>query len=249
MPPRRRSAPIPESLTPDNLTAIAAALADGKRPTVYLREGTPSLGLAPGASARVLSIDGTTLTVKPSGVNDELPYEADELRITKNPPPEPEKPKPAKSVARPAAARRSGPVPSAAAATKPAEPKPAPAKSTAPAPKPATTPTETAPPAKKSTRRTAARKAPAAVTVTIHGSAENEWSVSVTRGGRKLPRSRSVTPDSVESAMAELGDEQAQAATSSILNAAREEAQRRVDELSRELAAAREALAILDGST
>ncbi|MGB6038217.1 MAG: hypothetical protein WBG39_00030, partial [Gordonia sp. (in: high G+C Gram-positive bacteria)] len=103
MPPRRRSAPIPESLTPDNLTAIAAALADGKRPTVYLREGTPSLGLAPGASARVLSIDGTTLTVKPSGVNDELPYEADELRITKNPPPEPAKPKPAKSVARPAA--------------------------------------------------------------------------------------------------------------------------------------------------
>lgn len=262
MPPRRRAAPVSESLTPDDIKALTTALAEGKRATVYVREGTPSLGLKDGASARVLSISGTTLTVKPSGVDDELPYEADELRITKNPPPPPpEEPKRAAAASKTTAAKPVATVSTIATkppvATKPtvaakpatpSTPKPPRAASPATATPATATPTK-AVPARKPVRRATAKKPPAAVTVTIHGSADNEWSVAVTRGGRKLPRSRSVTPDSVESAMAELGDEQAQAATSSILNAAREDAQRRVDELSRELAAAQEALAILDGAT
>lgn len=253
MPPRRRS--VSESLTSDDLTALAAALTDGKRATVYMREGTPSLGLAAGASARVVSIDGTTVTVKPTGVDDELPYEADELRITKAAPPAPEKPKTPAPARKAAAKPAATPPPTPAPAKKPAPvaahessaaDKPVPQKTASPKPsaqKPATPKS-----AAKVVRRTGAKKPPASVTVTIFGSADNEWSVAVTRGGRKPTRSRTVAPDSVESALSELGDGTAFDAASSILNAAREEAQRRVEELSRELQAAREALAALEGS-
>ncbi|MBM7366541.1 DUF6319 family protein [Gordonia hydrophobica] len=245
MPPRRRS--VSESLTADDLATLTTALADGRRATVYLREGTPSLGLAPGASARVVSIDGTTLTIKPRGVDDELPYEADELRITKTAPPAPEKPKRAAPVRKAVA-----PKPAAVARTTPPA---APLKAAAPTPPTttaATTPADKKTAPKKTTttpaRRAGAKKPPASVTVTLFGSSDNEWSVAVARGGRKPARSRSVAPDSVESAMRELGDAATIDATSSILNAAREEAQRRVEELSRELQAARDALAALEGT-
>ncbi|WP_375003931.1 DUF6319 family protein [Gordonia sp. PS3] len=232
MPPRRRLAS--ESLTADDLASLNSALAEGRRATVYLREGTPSLGLAPGASARVIAISGTTLTIKPRGVDDELPYEADELRMTKDAPAQPAK---AAKVAKPAAAKKA------------AQPRPAAAPKTdaaaAQIPVTAAAPKTAARPAK----RAAGRKAPSSVTVTVFGSADNEWSVSVTRGGRKPTRSRSVAADSVESAMRELGDDAALEAALSVLNAAREEAQRRVEELSRELEAARRALAALEGQS
>ncbi len=200
MPPRRRSATA-DSLTPDDLTRLAAAVAEGKRATVYLREGTPSLGLAPGSSARVVSVDGTTLVVRPRGVDAELPYEADELRMTKNVP--------------------EAPAPRTGSSSRKATPGPA-------------------------ARRSAARGAPKSVTVTLYGSAENEWSVAVTRGARKPQRSRKVTPESADAAVRELGDPAAAEAVTTLLHAAREEAQRRVEELSRELEAARQALAALD---
>ncbi|GAA2375255.1 MULTISPECIES: DUF6319 family protein [Gordonia] len=232
MPPRRRLAS--ESLTADDLASLNSALAEGRRATVYLREGTPSLGLAPGASARVIAIAGTTLTIKPRGVDDELPYEADELRMTKDAPPQPAK---AAKVAKPAAAKKAAqPRPAAAPKTDAAA---AQTRATAAALKTAARPA----------KRAAGKKAPSSVTVTVFGSADNEWSVSVTRGGRKPTRSRSVAADSVESAMRELGDDAALGAASSVLNAAREEAQRRVEELSRELEAARRALAALEGQS
>ncbi|WP_026919299.1 DUF6319 family protein [Gordonia shandongensis] len=236
MPPRRRAA---ESLTSDDLATLAAAVADGRRATVYLREGTPSLGLAPGASARVLSISGTTLLLKPSGVNDELPYEADELRMTRQPPPPPERPaRPRKAAPQKAAAQKPAQKPTAQqpATQKPATQKPAAQKPAAQ--KPASS-------GRSAARRTA--RPPTAVTVTLYGSSANEWSVAVARGGRKPPRARSVAPDAVEEALTRLGDDAALDAASSILDAARQEAQRRVEELSRELEAARQALAALDG--
>ncbi|MET9327263.1 hypothetical protein [Tsukamurella sp. NPDC003166] len=76
-----------QTLTEDDLTRYAAALAEGRKPLVYLVEAVPSLGLAAGASARVLEVDGATVTVKPTGVDDQLPYEARELRSTKQPKP------------------------------------------------------------------------------------------------------------------------------------------------------------------
>ena len=76
MPPRRRSgaaASGPDHLTADNLAALATAVAEGKRATVYLREATPSLGIEAGTSAKVVSVDGNTVMIRPKGVNDELP--------------------------------------------------------------------------------------------------------------------------------------------------------------------------------
>ena len=199
MPPRRRSNSAAPSLTADELTALTAALDEGRRATVYLREAVPGLGLAAGVSARVVSVAGTTVTVRPRGVDDELPFEADELRMTKTAPPEP-----------------------------------------APAPKAAPTPA-----AKPATRRPA-KRGPQAVTITVHGTVDNEWSVAVTRGGTKPQRARRVTAEAVDAAVEALGDTAAGEAVTALLNAARDEAQRRVEELSRELEAAKAALAALD---
>ncbi|ADG76979.1 hypothetical protein TPAU25S_02564 [Tsukamurella paurometabola] len=76
-----------QTLTAADLDRFAAALAAGKRPTVYLIEAVPSLGLAGGASAKVVEVSGTTVTVRPAGVDDQLPYDARELRATKQPKP------------------------------------------------------------------------------------------------------------------------------------------------------------------
>lgn len=210
----RRPEPTSAFLTADDLATLADAVSNGKQPTVYLRDGTASLNLTPGTSARVLAVAGTTVTIKPRGVDDELPYDADELRMSKNPPPQPEKP--------PAKPRR------AAVATR------ASVSSVSP-------PTNTPKPA----RRPGAAKPPTSVTVTIHGSADNKWSLAVTRGGRKPARSRSVTPEAVDAAIRGLADDAAAQATASVLHAARDEARQRVDQLSRELAAAQDALARL----
>ncbi|MDM7491692.1 translation initiation factor, partial [Rhodococcus sp. CSLK01-03] len=86
MPPRRRAgATGPDHLTDEQLAELTAAIANGRRATVYLIEGIPSLGIAPGASARAVSVAGRTVTVRPKGVDDELPFEAEELRLTKEP--------------------------------------------------------------------------------------------------------------------------------------------------------------------
>lgn len=267
MPPRRRPAAA-ESLTEENLAVLAAAVAEGRRATVYLREGTPSLGLPAGSSARVISVDGSTVLVRPRGVDDELPYEADELRMTKSTPPQPNPPQPnlpqpksaqpdppeKKRALRPSATgpkAAPAPTPSGGSASGPdPDPKPAAKPSPAPAATPSTTPRPraAAPSGGRSTKTSAARGASKSVTVTIFGSAENQWSVAVTRGARKPQRSRTVSPEAVDAAMGALGDAAAAEAVTTLLHAAREEAQRRVEELSRELAAAREALAALDGA-
>ncbi|MCZ4555637.1 translation initiation factor [Rhodococcus maanshanensis] len=145
MPPRKRSG---DGLTAQNLIELTEALAAGKRATVYLIEPTPSLNLAAGCSARVLSVQGTTLMLRPKGVNDELPFEADELRFTRIPPVQ-AKAKGAKAVPAKAAPAKTAPAkaapakaaPAAAAPVKAAVPAKA-AQSTAAGPAaPATTPT------------------------------------------------------------------------------------------------------------
>ena len=81
MSPRRRA----DHLTEEQLGELGTALAEGRRATVYLVEGIPSLGIDPGTSARVVSISGSTVMVRPKGVDDELPFETDELRATREP--------------------------------------------------------------------------------------------------------------------------------------------------------------------
>lgn len=233
MPPRRRSPHAP-SLTPEDLAALTEAVAQGRRATVYLREGTPSLGLEPGSSARVISVSGTTLLLKPRGVNDELPFEADEVRMTRTAPEPPARsPKKKATPAKTAAPKKS------------AAPKKTPSPTKTAAPKTAAAPVRAAkPPARPAA---GGRRAPSAVTVTIFGSSDNQWSVAVGRGGRKPPRSRPVTPEAVDAALAALGDDAAFAAGSAVLNHAREAAQRRVEELAAELEAARRTLYELGG--
>ncbi|MCJ0979902.1 DUF6319 family protein [Rhodococcus sp. ARC_M12] len=238
MPPRGRA--VNDSLTPENLTTLAAALAEGRRATVYLREPNPSLGLPDGTSAKVVSIDGNTVTISPKGVNDELPYEAEELRITRNPatPPAPAK--------RPAAKR----IPASAPAREPASaPTPKrPAAATAPVASTASTPTASTgsevPTPSPTPRRQ--KKAPGGISVTIHAGADNDWSVTVTQGAKRPTKAQSVSPESVSRAVRELGDPIACDAVEAVISHAREEAARRVAELSRQLEEARTTLAALE---
>ncbi|QIH99206.1 translation initiation factor [Rhodococcoides fascians A21d2] len=239
MPPRGRA--VNDSLTPENLTTLAAALAEGRRATVYLREPNPSLGLSDGTSAKVISIDGTTVTISPKGVNDELPYEAEELRITRNAatPPAPAKRVPAKKVAPPVSA---APARAEAVAAKPTT-GPARAKAVVEQPKAVVEPPR-AQPQQQAPRR--GKKAPGGVSVTIHAGADNDWSVTVTQGAKRPTKAQPVSPESVSRAVRELGDPIARDAVEAVISHAREEAARRVAELSRQLEEARTTLAALE---
>jgi hypothetical protein len=163
MPPRKRRG---DGLTAQNLIELTEALAAGKRATVYLIEPTPSLNLAAGCSARVLSVQGTTLLLRPKGVNDELPFEADELRLTRNPA-VPVKAKGAKAVPAKAAPAKAAPAKVAPAKDAPATA--APVKAAVPAKAAAvTTPAGPAAPATTPTRPKApvtAPKTPASMTL------------------------------------------------------------------------------------
>ncbi|TJZ80293.1 translation initiation factor [Rhodococcus oryzae] len=263
MPPRKRSG---DGLTAQNLIELTEALAAGKRATVYLIEPTPSLNLAAGCSARVLSVQGTTLMLRPKGVNDELPFEADELRFTRIPAVQAKakgaKAVPAKAAPAKAAPTKAAPVKAAvpakaaqptsagpaAPATTPTRPK---APVTAPktpasmtlVPKPETAHTDGA--AAAQAKRARRPKDPASVSVTLHAEAGNEWTVTVTHGERRPGRAAPVSADAVERAVRELGDPAAEQAVASVLSAARDAAAKRVEELSRQLAEAQSTLAAL----
>lgn len=249
MPPRSRSgagSATPEHLTAENLETLAAAVAEGKRATVYLREATPSLGIEAGCSAKVVSVEGNTVVISPKGVNDELPFEAEELRMTRKAP-EPVKPARAAKSAAPTPKPVAATPPRPAPAPKPAAaPAPKPAAAPAPKPAPAPVPVTTAAPAAPASRRV--KKAPAGVSVTIHAGAENDWTVTVTHGAKRPGKATPVSPDAVDRAMRELGDDVALEAVQSVISAAREAAEQRIAALSKELEDARRALEAL-GST
>ncbi|GAB98620.1 hypothetical protein GONAM_02_01430 [Gordonia namibiensis NBRC 108229] len=227
-------------LTAGDLESLSAALAAGKRVTVYLRDPMPSLGLDAGTSARVLSIEGSTVTVRPKGVDDQLPFESDELQRTRSAAaPAKSAPRSAKTVAdQTSTPARPAPTPKAAAV----EPKPTPE----PAPRPEATPARAAAPKPapaKAARRS--KTSTAAVSVTITSAGESTWTVSVAHGSKK-GKPTEVTADRVARAMQELGDDAAITAVDEVIESAREAAQRKIEELTRELENARAALAHLD---
>ncbi|MBM7416512.1 MULTISPECIES: DUF6319 family protein [Nocardiaceae] len=239
--PARRRAPRPgEALSAEDLATLEAGLAAGRRVTVYLREATPSLGLEAGASARVISVDGTTVTVSPKGIDDQLPYEADELRLSKDAP-QPAR-KATKVAPRTAAARpttRPAVVPPVEAprSETPVPEKSAPEKSVA---TPVLAPETSVKPTARPARRTKAQPAPVSVTVT--SGPDDQWTVTVSHGAKKLAKPSDVTADRVLRAIRELGDDVASAAVEDKIEAARAAAVERVEALSRELDEARRAL-------
>jgi hypothetical protein len=220
-------------LTADDLESLVNALAAGKRVTVYLRDPMPSLDLPAGASARVVSVDGSTVTVSPKGVDDQLPFEADELQKTRTTAVSvtPARQRPVKSTPAPSGVVKSPG--SVATESKPA-PEPEPAKS-----KPGEQ--KSVPP--QTVRRT---KTSTNVSVTIASVGESGWTVSVSHGSKRQGKPAEVTSDQVMRAMHMLGDDTAIKAVDAVIESARAAAQKRVDELSRELEAARAALAHLD---
>ncbi|OUS95697.1 DUF6319 family protein [Rhodococcus sp. NCIMB 12038] len=234
MPPRRRSgAAAPDHLTAENLETLAAAIAEGKRATVYLRDAMPSLGLEAGASAKVISVQGNTVLIRPKGVDDELPFEAEELLMRRIPAPK-SVPVAAPAVAAPVVHQEIEPGPP------PAPKAPATKAVAVPQPAAAAVPKPAAAPAKRT-----AKKVPAGVSVTIHAGADNDWSVTVAHGAKRPGKAVPVSPDAVERAVRELGEETAIEAVESIIVAARNLAAARVDELSRQLEDARKALEAL----
>jgi hypothetical protein len=230
-------------LTPGDLESLSAALASGKRVTVYLRDAMPSLNLEAGTSARVVSIDGSTVTVSPRGVDDQLPFEADELRRNRSAPAS-STTAGGRTVKRTPAQDASTPVATPAATEDSSRHTPKKARPGTDAQLKAAE--STPPPAtNKPPRKTKAPTAPTTVTITAAG--ESTWTVTVSHGTRKQGKPTEVTADRVARAMRVLEDETAISAVDAVIESARSAAQRRIEELSQELEVARAALAHLDG--
>ena len=220
-------------LSTDDLASLTTALSAGKRATVYLRDPMPSLDLPAGASARVISVDGSTVTVRPKGVDDQLPFEADELLKTRTAAiPTPARPRPVKAT--PAPSAPSG----ASTAPKPIAPETKPTSESA---KPTSVQPNPVPP--KPVRRP---KPATAVSVTITSVGDTAWTVSLSHGTKKQGKATEVTSDRVARAMQMLGDDAAIQAVNAVIESARAAAQKRIDELSQELEAAKAMLAHLE---
>ncbi len=75
---------------------------------------------------------------------------------------------------------------------------------------------------------------------------ESTWAVSVSHGSKRQGKPAEVTSDRVTRAMHALGDDTAITAVDAVIESARAATQKRIDELSSELEAARAVLAHLD---
>ncbi len=189
MPPRSRSGAGSQrrNISPRRPRDAGSSRRRGKRATVYLREATPSLASRPDVSAKVVSVEGTRSSSAPRGQR-RLPFEAEELRMTRKAPEPVKSTRPAKAAA---------PAPKPAALPRPSRqrpPRPSPRRLPRPSPcrlpslpphlprSPHGTPGATAPAPRR------AKKAPAGVSVTIHAGAENDWTVTVTHGAKRPGR-------------------------------------------------------------
>ncbi|MEO9221787.1 MAG: DUF6319 family protein [Mycobacteriaceae bacterium] len=207
------------SLTVDDLARLQSALNAGKRPSVYLRDGVPSLGVDAASSARVVSVDAETVTVRPKGVGDDVPFDAGELFAT-----------------RAAATAAAAAVNTAAAAVNTA----AAARRAVPAPRAAATPLRRKAAPRASATPRASDDPPPPVTVTLSGSADGRWTVHCAPGTRGP--ATPVAAEAVSRAVAALGEDSVRAAVADVLEHARRAAARRVAELSSELERAQHAL-------
>ena len=203
-------------LSEADLEAARTELSASRPFTVWFTAA--AVGVPAGRSAKVISIDdaaeGDYIQVKPAGSSDTMFCSPSEL-----------------TTVRPSRKRAQQPVEKAA---------PAQAKSQAPAPKPpAPSPKRTTDRSRSPDSRSAGR--PAEVTVTLHATAEGEWTVEVVIGKKRAVRPTSVQPADVAKAARSLPSAVAEEIESA-LEAARQRQLERVERLRAELDAAQRAL-------
>ncbi len=241
----------PKALTEQDLVSARAELSAGKPFTVWFTAA--AVGVPAGGSAKVISIDdvaeGDFIQVRPAGTRDTMFCSPSELTTTRPPR------KRAQPVSQPAAqpaVQPTGPE----SAQPPAEK--APARPAAPPAK--KIPVEKAPVEKSPVEKSPAEKAPerprpagsrsqvrpAEVSVTLHSTAEGEWTVEVMIGRKRTVRPTAVQPGDVAKAARSLPSAVTEAIESS-LDAARRRQVERVERLRSELDAAQRALQELSG--
>ncbi|NNG34758.1 hypothetical protein [Nakamurella aerolata] len=241
-------------LSDDDIAALRAALADGKKPRVTLHGNQ----FGDGVRGQVLAIgdptvDGPefiTVRAKLAGTMETLQFGPDELHVgaaTRKPRAATKAPATAAPVTKaPATKAAATKVPAPEASTQAPEPpvaRPAAPKPTSPAPSSSRSPSPA--PAAARSRRPRARQKQPAVTITLASSGE-QWTLSATRGGRSLQKSTPVPPGSVLAA-ARLFDAPAlQQAVGDVVAAAKAEAQQRAGQLRDELAQVQSLLDSLD---
>lgn len=235
----------PKPLSEQDLAAVRAELSTGKPSTVWF---TPaSVGVPTGGSAKVVSLadasEGEFIQVRPAGSRDTMFCSPNELTRTR--PPRTRKPQPPRTAPEPAAvAPTIEPRPAASAGQNPPAQSPSrtsTAQDSTPAPSTA---------GKSSDRRRApgahATTRSSAVTVTLTGSAEGEWTVEVMIGRKRAVRPTLVQPVEIAQAARLLPAAVTEAIEAS-LDAARQRQLERVEQLRVELEAAQRALEELSG--
>jgi hypothetical protein len=238
----------PKALTEQDLVAARAELSAGKPFTVWFTAA--AVGVPAGGSAKVISIDeaaeGDFIQVRPAGTRDTMFCSPSELTTTRPPR------KRAQPVSQPADQ------PAGAQAAQP-HPEPMPAPEKAPARPPAApldkAPADKAPagkgPVEKAPERprsagSRSQVRPAEVSVTLHSTAEGEWTVEVMINRKRTVRPTAVQPGDVAKAARSLPSAVTEAIESS-LDAARRRQVERVERLRSELDAAQRALQELSG--
>jgi hypothetical protein len=222
------------SLSPEDIDHLRAELAAGRPPAVWFTSA--AVGVEAGRSGKVMAFsepaEGDFIQVRPTGEKDDLSFSPGELTV--------EKPAPRKRTAAEPAAVAPTPAPVEhiyTPAPAPPKPKPAPAPAAASAPAPA--PAERRPAARKQVK-------PAEVTVTLTSTADGEWTVDVQWGAKRTLKAAPVAASAVSQA-AKLLPAEVDEAVESVLSAARERHQARVEQLRAELEAAQRALDELTG--
>lgn len=249
----------PAGLSETDLTSLATAAGEGRRRTVYLVDAVPSLGVEAGTSARVVSVSGTTVTLRPRGIGDDLSYEAHELRLHKSAPRAAVTRRRATAATRttelrnvpalvtaPAAvtAKSSDPAKSSDTASSTSSPpavpvrrarrgRPAAAQKAVTRPKAATAPARTS----RGGQDATSPAEPELVTATLVGAPDGTWSVTVVRGTRRVaaPEAHEVTPAAARAAADALGHPELSTAVNELLAHAHSATALRVAELRTQL--------------
>jgi len=249
VPPRKKASAALPRLTHGDVASLRARVQAGEKPRVVVRAG--SAAVPAGTRGNIVRIgnqsEGEYVVVRLG--KDEVPFAPAELSMSSR-----QATTPAKSAAKKTAPAKAAAKKAPAAKTAPAAKKASPAKAAvrkapaAPAPPaPAKAPAKKAPPARPATRKTAGRKRsagrkappPLVVTLRFH---DGEWSVEAARGARRLAKASAVRPGAVKAFADLLDEETVRDALTETIESCRSVVEERAAALRAELVAAEAAL-------